>query len=244
VQTPKENYPELISLAVHEFRSPAGVVSGYLRMLQRDTDESLTPRHRRLIDEAAKSCARFVQLVEELSAVGKLDDGRIPMDRKPIDLFRLVDEVAELVHEARDREVFLTVSGPSIGAPMLGDVKLLRQSLDGVFRAIVREKPRHTTVVVERRIEKTNDGPAAILIVAEADSVQAAYDREPGPFLYTPRGGVGLALAIARRVIDGLGGRLWAPFPVEGLPEPGLMPKDPLARGSAIISLPITESAR
>jgi len=244
VQTPKETYPQLISLACHEFRGPAGVVGGYLRMLQRDTDESLTPRHRKLIDEAAKSCARFSQIVEELSAVGKLDDGRIPMERKPIDLFKLVAEVAELVHETREREVFLTVSGPSIGAPMLGDAKLLRQSLDGVFKAIVREKTRHSTVVVERRIEKTNDGPAAILIVAEADSVQAAYDREPGPFLYMDRGGVGLALAIARRVIEGHGGRLWAPFPVEGLPEPGQMPKDPLARGSAIISLPTTESAR
>ena len=31
-------YPQLLSLAVHEFRTPASVVSGYLRMLQRDGD--------------------------------------------------------------------------------------------------------------------------------------------------------------------------------------------------------------
>lgn len=244
METPKESYPQLISLAVHEFRSPAGVVGGYLRMLQRDSDEALSPRHRKLIDEAAKSCARFSAIVEELSEVGKLDDGRTKLDQKPLDLFGLVDEVAELVHEAREREVFLTVSGPASGAPISGDAKLLRKAFDGIFRAIVREKPRHCTVTVERRIETVDGRASAVFIVAEAESVQAAYDSAPGPFLYVDRGGVGLALAVARRVIEGHGGRLWAPFPAEGLPEPGQMPKDPLARGSAIVSLPITESAR
>ena len=33
-----EDYPTLISLAVHELRTPASVVGGYLRMLQRDTE--------------------------------------------------------------------------------------------------------------------------------------------------------------------------------------------------------------
>jgi K+-sensing histidine kinase KdpD len=242
VETPKESYPRLISLAVHEFRGAAGVVSGYLRMLQRDTDEALSPRHRKLIDEAAKSCAKFSAIVEELSEVGKLDDGRDPLVRQPIDAFSLVDEVAELVHEAREREVFLTVSGPASGAPMSGDAKRLRRAFDGIFRAIVREKPRNCTVVVERRIEKIEGRATAILIVAEADSVQAAYDREPGPF-DEERGGIGLALPLAKRVIAGHNGRLWAPRPIGGPPEPGRASSDPLTRGSAIISLPITESS-
>jgi len=41
----EESYPKLISLAVHELRSPASVVSGYLRMLQRDTETPLSDRH-------------------------------------------------------------------------------------------------------------------------------------------------------------------------------------------------------
>ena len=34
-------YAQLISLAVHELRTPIGVVSGYLRMLLREADEPL-----------------------------------------------------------------------------------------------------------------------------------------------------------------------------------------------------------
>ena len=72
--TNKAQYPELLSLAVHEFRTPASVVGGYLRMLQRDS-ESFTDRQRKMIDEAEKSCARLVALIAELSDVSKLDAG-------------------------------------------------------------------------------------------------------------------------------------------------------------------------
>jgi hypothetical protein len=97
-------------------------------------------------------------------------------------------------------------------------------------------------VVAERRIEKIDGRATAIVIVAEESSVQAAYDREPGPF-DEKRGGMGLALPLARRVIEGHGGRIWAPAAIGGPREPGSSSwnDDPLARGSAVISLPITE---
>ena len=56
----QESYARLLSLAVHEFRTPASVVGGYLRMLQRDGDQPLSDRQRKMIDEAEKSCARLV----------------------------------------------------------------------------------------------------------------------------------------------------------------------------------------
>ena len=71
VEIPKDSYPQLLSLAVHEFRTPASVVGGYLRMLQRDTESTLSDRQRKMIDEAEKSCARLVAIVAELSDVGE-----------------------------------------------------------------------------------------------------------------------------------------------------------------------------
>src|SRR5437899_10770099 len=85
---------ELLSLAVHEFRTPASVVSGYLRMLQRDTTP-LNDRHRKMVDEAEKSCARLVALVTEMSEVSKLDAGVTALGKEPLDLFVVVEEPAE-----------------------------------------------------------------------------------------------------------------------------------------------------
>jgi len=90
-----ESYLQLLGLAVHEFRTPASVVGGYLRMLQRDAAGELNDRQRKMIDEAEKSCARLVTLIAEMSDVAKLDSGVIALARQPVDIFALVSEVAE-----------------------------------------------------------------------------------------------------------------------------------------------------
>src|SRR5437867_2952474 len=113
----REQYPQLLSLAVHEFRTPASVVGGYLRMLQRDVGDPLSEHQRKMIDDAEKSCARLVALIAELSDISKLDAGLIALARQPVDVFALVGEAAEHVHEARDRDVRLDVRGEPGAAP-------------------------------------------------------------------------------------------------------------------------------
>ena len=228
-------YPPLLSLAVHEFRTPASVVGGYLRMLQKDQDPPMSERQRRMIEEAEKSCARLVAIVAELSDIGKLDSGAVHFVKQPLDLFPLIEGVAELVHEADDRDVHLTHTGLSDGAEMTGDTTRLRTAFDAIFRSILREKPGTTTVVAERRRVTREGRPHAVLIVADEGRVQEAYDSDPGPF-DDKRGGLGLALPLARRVIEGHGGRLWSPAAAASASHDR---SDPLVRGSVIISFPL-----
>ena len=53
-------WPRLLSLTVHEFRTPMTVVAGYLRMLLKDRAGPITEQQRRLLEEAEKSCTRLV----------------------------------------------------------------------------------------------------------------------------------------------------------------------------------------
>jgi two-component system capsular synthesis sensor histidine kinase RcsC len=230
--TPTENYPELLSLAVHELRTPCSVVAGYLRLLQRDGADPITDQQRKMISEAEKSCARFIALIGELSDISKLDSGAIGLVSQPFDVFSLVAEVAEHVHEASDREVRLTPTGEPAGAPATGDPVRLRAAFQAIFRAIMREKIGPATVVAERRRDARDGRPSAIIVVADASDVQAVYDSSPVAF-EEKRGGLGLALPLARRVIEGHGGRIWSPAPAVG---------DDRARGSAVIMLPLAES--
>lgn len=202
-------------------------------MLQKDHEPEMSERQRRMIGEAEKSCARLVAIVAELSDIGKLDSGGIRLAQQPLDLFVLIEEVADLVHEAKDRDVSLKLSGPSNGAPVTGDAPRLRTAFDAIFRAILREKPGPSVVIAERRTENRGGRMSALLVVADEGRVQEAYGREPGPF-DDKRGGIGLALPLARRVIEGLGGRIWSPAAIGDADL-----TDPLARGAAIISFPI-----
>jgi signal transduction histidine kinase len=224
---PSESYPPLLSLAVHEFRTPASVVGGYLRMLVRDPE--LSDRQRKMIEEAEKSCARLVAIVAELSDIGKLDSGAIALSRQPLDLFTLTTEVAELVHEGKEREVHLVVRGEATRAPIVGDATRLRNAIDAIFRAILREKGGPATVVADQKVEVRDGRRSAVLVVADEENVSAAYDALPGVF-DDKRGGLGLALPLARRVIAGLGGEVWSPAAPEAL-----------ARSAVVVRLPLTE---
>lgn len=229
------SYPELISLAVHELRTPASVVGGYLRMLIRDT-EGMTARQQKMVEEAEKSCARMVAIIGEMSDVGKLDSGAISLARQPIDLARLLSEVAEHVHEARDRDVQLVLRDDGSAASMSGDSTRVRSAFDAVFRAILREKAGPATVVAERRREQIDGRPWAVVVIADTANVQEAYERPRGVF-DEKRGGLGLALPLARRVFEGHGGRIWSPAATGDDGDPSTA----LSRSSAIVALPLTE---
>jgi len=228
--THENDYPQLLSLAVHEFRTPAGVVSGYLRMLQRDIEHPLTSRQSKMVDEAEKSCARLVALVGELSEISNLDARTARLAQQSIDVFALAQELAGSVQEAGDNDVHLEFRGESAGALMTGDITRLRAAFSAIFRAILREKASPCTVAAECRFKQTGDGRSAVVVVADKESVQAAYDSQPGPF-DEKRGGLGLALPIARRVIEAHGGRLWSPANVP----------DRDGRGMAVIAFPLSE---
>jgi signal transduction histidine kinase len=231
VSSAAEEYAHLLSLASHEFRTPASVVGGYLRMLQKDL-EPLPERHRKMIDEAAKSCARLVALIGELSEVGKLDSNTAPVKTESFDLFEVLDDVARNVHEGEDREVRLKLGGPSAGATITGDRQRLGNAFSALFRALLREQPTAVVVVGERRLVNSGGSTAAILIIARESDVQRAYEAVARPF-DEYRGGVGLTLPIARRVIERAGGRLWAPTPVDDA-DRGL-------KSAVIVSLPLPE---
>jgi signal transduction histidine kinase len=218
-----------MSLAVHEFRTPASVVGGYLRMVDRD-GEPLTERQHKMIEEAEKSCGRLVALVNEMNEIAKLDAGLARFAEAPLDVFGLVREVAAVVHEASERNVHLEVRGPANGGIRSGDSTRIKSAFDAVFRSVMREKAGPCTVMADCRTETLDGRRCAIIVVADADNIAASYERQAGEF-DDHRGGLGLALPLARRAIEGHGGRLWAPAPI--------VDNDPLTRGSAIIALPI-----
>jgi len=227
-------HAQLISLAVHELRTPVGVVSGYLRMLLRDEEEPLTPRQRRMVEDADKSCTRMAALIAELSEVGKLDAGIVRLAGQPIDLMAIVRDVAAHMHEASERDVRLTVRGTSDPVPVTGDAARLRTAFDAVFRAVLRERPGPATVLADCRRVTVDGVDSFVVVVADESDLNEAASRVRRPFS-EGRGGLGLALPLARRVIEGHRGRLQAPQPADGRTDSD----DRIARSSVIVTIPL-----
>jgi signal transduction histidine kinase len=176
-------------------------------MLQHDADSALSDRQRKMIDEAEKSCSRIVALLGEMSELARLEAGTAALGRVPFDLFAALTDVAAGVVESKDRGVDIELRGASTGAPISGDAARMKEAFAALFRAVLREQPGSCTVVVDRRVEA---GRAAVAI-ANQNEIERVWATPPDTF-NEHRGGLGLALPIARRVVEHAGGRVSSVF--------------------------------
>ena len=79
-------WPKILSLSVHEFRTPMTVVAGYIRMLLKDRAGPLSDQQRKLLEEAEKSCGRLTALLTEVSDLSNLEGGTAPFNKRAADL--------------------------------------------------------------------------------------------------------------------------------------------------------------
>jgi signal transduction histidine kinase len=181
-------------------------------MLLTDATVPLESRQRRMVEEADKACQRLVALMAELSDLAKLDTGAATLNVDRFDLFELMREVTAQTREGEERGLVLDVQGPSTGAPITGDRSRIRAALEVVLRAVMREQPASTVIAVCAARTLDRGRPYARVVIAPAPDVDRATVSTDGPF-DEYRGGLGLGLPIARRVIARIGGRMWSAMP-------------------------------
>jgi signal transduction histidine kinase len=204
-------FPQALSLAVHELRTPVTVASGYLRMLIREQAGPITDKQRKMLEEADKSCARIGTLIAEMSELGKLEAGEVTVPSVPFDLSALIAELATNMHEGEDRGVRLDVRA-SRPVMVAGDRTRLAAALTALMHAALRERGEPGVIVVEcSTLPDTNQTWAIVAIGDETitRSLADAARATPPPFDEW-RGGLGLALPVGRRVIEAHGGALWS----------------------------------
>lgn len=87
--------PTLLSLASHELRGPTGVVRGYLRLLEQDP--TIGARPRRVMTEMTRATDRLAALLDELSELAHLKDGRLKLTLRSMSLRSVLNQAVQAV---------------------------------------------------------------------------------------------------------------------------------------------------
>jgi signal transduction histidine kinase len=208
MQASEPTWPRLLSLAVHELRTPASVVSGYLRMVLTERAGAVPEAQRRFLEEAEKSCRRIADLLAEMSDLAHIELGDAPFRRETVDLAALVHEVVQGAPRGDDLAT-VTLEENTTPATLQGDPARLRAALTAVVHCIQRETVGTDGIVVKR----TSEPGWVSIAVGRADAAgalgTAGKGGSTGDVRFDElRGGMGVALPVARRVVERHGGRL------------------------------------
>jgi signal transduction histidine kinase len=114
------------------------------------------------------------------------------------------------MHEGSDRGVRLE---PRCAGPLVvtGDRTRISTALSALLYSALRERGEPGTVIVECS-RRAGTPPWAIVAIGDEAAVSALARVTPdnAPVFDEWRGGLGLALPVARRVIEAHGGALWS----------------------------------
>ncbi len=203
----------LLSLASHELRTPISVVAGYLRMVLKDPAGTLDERYRRMLEETEKSCARLSTLVGEMSDLAALERRTASFKMEPIDVRELLKDAIALLPPAVDRTIDVELSSQPAPALIQGDKSRLQPALTSILHALRREVVSSDKLFVNERVAPYHGSLASWIGIAEAENIQATSGSDVDDLTTFDewRGGCGLSLAIARRIVERHHGTIWSP---------------------------------
>ncbi|MGH9219563.1 MAG: hybrid sensor histidine kinase/response regulator, partial [Vicinamibacterales bacterium] len=224
---------EFLATLSHELRTPLNAIAGWVHVLQTGvvTDGN---QQRQALDAIDRNVRIQTRLIEDLLDVSRMIQGRFSLTVAPLDLRGVIDAAVETIGQTvAAKDIAIEVMTPPDALPVIGDEHRLQQVFWNLLANAVKYTPRGggVTIAVAREL-----GHAVVRVKDSGEGIDPAFL----PHVFEPfrqgasatmRSGLGLGLAIVRRLVDLHGGRITAESPGAGL-------------GSTFsVSLPVAQSA-
>ncbi|MEH2075391.1 MAG: PAS domain S-box protein [Nostoc sp.] len=211
---------EFLAVLSHELRTPLNSVLGWSKMLRtRKFDEHTTNRALETIERNAKL---QTQLIEDLLDVSRILQGKLNLNICPVSLVMVVEAALETVRLAAEANSIQiqTIFDPNLGQVM-GDPNRLQQVLWNLLSNAVKFTPAGGRVEI-RLMEAGNQIQIQVSDTGKGispDFLPYVFDyfRQADGTTTRTFGGLGLGLAIVRKVVEMHGGKVQAESLGEGL---------------------------
>jgi signal transduction histidine kinase len=152
----------LVHMLVHDLRTPLTGIRMYLELLREDARLAKAGGGlKELVDEANAVSERMTAMVNDMLDVSRLEEGAMPVHRKPADLAALAGEAMKVA--GAGRRVELAFEAPQGGVSVNCDPELIRRVIANLVANAVDFSPDRSLVKV--RVE--NGGPEVRVEVAD-----------------------------------------------------------------------------
>ncbi len=199
---------EFLATLAHELRNPLAPLRTGLEILKRN---DLPPNTKRARDMMERQLLQMVRLIDDLLDVARITQGKLELKRAIINLQETVEAGIEgampLVDSAGHR---LVVEMPEEAIQLSGDATRLAQVVSNLLSNAAKYTPQGGTIAL--RVFRTN-GTATISVSDSGlgiprDMLESIFDMfgQVNQTLDRSQGGLGIGLAIVRKIVEMHGG--------------------------------------
>jgi PAS domain S-box-containing protein len=213
---------EFISTASHEMRTPVASIEGYLGLAMNPNTAQVDERAKDFIMKAHASAEHLGRLFQDLLDVSKADDGRMTNNPTIINVIEFVQEILQgMEPKATEKGLKLnfipkSATNEKLITPLYSvnlDKDHLREAIDNILENAIKYTPTG-----EISVDITGDDDHVTISVKDSGIGIPAEDM---PHLFqkfyrvenketNDIGGTGLGLYLSRRLVEIMGGRIWA----------------------------------
>jgi signal transduction histidine kinase/ActR/RegA family two-component response regulator len=210
---------EFLATVSHELRTPLNAILGWSRMLRAGTVDPKSVS--RGLESIERNAVAQAQLIEDLLDISRIVAGRLRLEVVPLDLVDVIRAAVDVVKPAADaKQIRIETSFDRTVAAVSGDPQRLQQVAWNLLSNSIKFTP--TGGRVEARLE-SRDGKAALVVRDTGKGIDPAFiphvfelfrQADAGPS--RKQGGLGLGLAIVRKIVEMHGGTIRVESPGEG----------------------------
>ncbi len=221
-----------LASAAHELKTPLAVIKGYYDLLLSGSLGKLSEKQREILQESKDSCERLVRLVSMFLNYSALESGKLVLHLHDNDLRDCVTELTGRWHEAFQRkQVRLEVKNDSQLPIFRFDYQKVQQAVANLLDNALKHTPAGGCVTLttephfwerratgepatqeRRRRNLSSPNSVKISVSDTGRGVSAEYHQEIfEDFVRVDRtsSGMGLGLAIAKRLVHAHRGKIW-----------------------------------
>lgn len=207
---------EFLAHVSHELRTPMASIQEGTHLLLDEIPGPLLQEQRTTLRIMADSSRRLIHLISTILDLSKMEAGMMEYRIIPIDLKRITDVSVNKVRLLADsKHVQLLVEHPQERLWVKADALRIEQVLDNLLSNALKFSPEGGIVT----IQTTPDAKTGVLEVAVLDA-GPGIESEDLPHIFerfyqgrnkakNASAGSGLGLALAKKVVEAHGGRIW-----------------------------------
>jgi len=211
-----------LAVATHEIRTPLSVIIGYGNFLLQERAGAVSVRQKKILEESVESGERLLGIVNEMLDFSRIETGNLQLRMKDGDLCLLLERVHRQMRIMAERaKIDLRLELPGGPVVVTHDPDRIEQVLVNLISNSIKftDEGGHIVLCLGRPEAPGEEVSVEVSVADDGRGVSASrMERifaDGEPFVTSPLApphmkGVGLGLAISRRIIEAHRGRIWA----------------------------------